>query len=161
MAYILFHWHPRLPSTIRVVIKRKYFAYFISFKSIYFKYVNSGPKYKATISHGWCGVLRLYFYSYRIWRLLAFLKDRRMLESFGINSNQDSPDWVNSKMDLNIIYYFKFQTWNLDFQPAYNKCKLTTQLIGCSSTISYKIFPTQYKNYILVIHSIFSYSKVQ
>ena len=30
----------------------------------------------------------------------------------------DSLDQVESQMDSNAIYYFEFQTWNLDLQPT-------------------------------------------
>ena len=36
-------------------------------------------------------------------------------------------------MDSNAIYYFEFQTCNLDLQPAYNISKLTIQILWCSN----------------------------
>ena len=41
----------------------------------------------------------------------------------------DSLDQVESQMDSNAIYYFEFQTWNLDLQPTQNRSKLTIQLL--------------------------------
>ena len=137
---MLFYWLPWWPITITGVIKRISFIYFITFKSIYIKYVNSGPKPKSIISHDWCDVLGIYFSSYFMWQFSTYFEDKRMLESVGINTIQDSLDWVESQMDSNTIYYFKFQTWNLDLQPVYNRCKLTIQLVWCSNTRPCKTF---------------------
>ena len=41
-----------------------------------------------------------------------------LLEYIGINSSYESLDQVELQMDSNNIYYFEFQTWNLDLQPA-------------------------------------------
>ena len=100
------------------LIKRKFFVYFITFKYIYLKYVHSGPKSKAIISHDWCDVIRLYFASTRMWIFSTYFKVGRMLEYFGINSIHDFFDLVKSQMDSNTIYYFKFQTYNLASHPA-------------------------------------------
>ena len=88
------------------------------YKLICLKSVHYGLKSKAVILQDWCDILRLYFASSRMWRLSTYFEDGGMLESFGVNSSYDSLDQVESQMDSNDIYYFEFQTWNLDLQPA-------------------------------------------
>ena len=39
-----------------------------------------------------------------------------------------------------LFYYLEFQTWNMDFQPAYNICKFSIQLIWCSDSRPYNTF---------------------
>ena len=105
------------------------FCLFITLKFICLKYVHSRLKSKAIISHNWCNALGLYFASSRIWRLSTYFEDRMMLEYFGINYSQDYFDQVESQMNSNTIYYFKLKTWNLALQLAYNRSKLTIQLL--------------------------------
>ena len=69
LSYIFFHWHPLPLNKLRGVIKRAYFVYFITFKSIYLKSVHFGPKSKTIISHDWCDILRLYFTYLEIFHL--------------------------------------------------------------------------------------------
>ena len=80
---------PLRTSTITSVIKSTPLFYFITLKSIYLKYVHSGPKSKAIISHDWCDVLGLYFASSRMWRFSTYFEDSRMLYSVGINPRWD------------------------------------------------------------------------
>ena len=89
------------------------FCLFITTKSICLKYVHSGPKSKAIISHDWCDVLGLY-------SLLLVCGDCPLTLKRGVYWNliPDSLDQVESQMDSNTIYYFEFQTWNLDLQPV-------------------------------------------
>ena len=47
---------------------------------------------------------------------MEYIRTNYVLESVGINSSQDSLDWVDLQMDSNTIYYFRFQTLNLDLQ---------------------------------------------
>ena len=104
---------------------------------IYIKCIHSGPEFKATISHKLCCVLGLYFTSSRMWRLYTYFEYGSILEYYRIISIQDSIDWVESQMHSNNIHYFEYQTWNLDFHPAYNRCKPTTQILWCSNSIPY------------------------
>ena len=118
LDYILFHRQTRPPSTITGVIKRTYYVYFITLESIYIKSIHSGPELKSTISHDLCCVLGLYFDSSHMWKFTTYFEDGRILEYVGIISSQDSLDVVESQMDSNTIYDFKFQTCNLELQPA-------------------------------------------
>ena len=68
----VFHWQPRLMIMIMSVIKWTDLFYFITLKSIYLKYVHSGLKSKATISHDLCYVLGLYFNSSCMWQLSTY-----------------------------------------------------------------------------------------
>ena len=61
------------------VIENIYFVSFITFESIYFKYVHSGPKFKATISHDLCYEPGLYLYSFRMWQFSNYFEDERVL----------------------------------------------------------------------------------
>ena len=117
---------------------RKYsFCLFITSKSIHLKYVNYGPNFKASIYHDMCYILGLNFVSYRMWNFSTYFEDGRVLESVGIISSQDSLDLLQSQMELNTIYYFKFQTCNLSLQPDYNRCKLIIQVLWFSNSIPY------------------------
>ena len=95
--------------------QKNIFCLFITFKSKCLKYVHSGPKSNAIILHDWCDVLELYFGSSHLWLFSTYLEDRRMQKHVGINYRYYSLDQVESQMDSNNIYYFEFQTWNLDF----------------------------------------------
>ena len=118
LADIFLNWKPWPTKKITGVFKRKDFAYFITFKSMYLKYVHSGPNSKAIISHNWWDVLWLYLVYSCMWQFFTYFEYRRILESFGINSSQDSLDYFESQMESNNIHYFKFQTWNLALKPA-------------------------------------------
>ena len=82
---------------------------------IYIWYVQSGPKFNATISQDICYILRLYLSSSHMCKLSNYFKDVKVLESIGIISIQDSLDWVESEMNLNTIYYLKFHTCKSGF----------------------------------------------
>ena len=60
----------------------------------------------------------LVFYFVKTYFLVASSSGYIVLESVGINSRQDSLDSFKSQIYSNTIYYFKFQTWNLNLQPA-------------------------------------------
>ena len=160
LAYILFHFQPCPPITIKVIIERK-------IESIHLKSVHSGPKSKANISHDLCYVIGLYFASSCMRKLSTYFEYEKVLEYIGIISRHNSLDWVQSQMDRNTIYSFKSQTWNLALHLAYNRFKLTIQLLWCSNYIPYKTLywfsssmePSQSTNYTLGKHWKYSKSK--
>ena len=61
-------------------------------------------------------------------------------EDVNICSNHLHPQlpwlsWVTNGPKWYLL--FKFQTWNLTLQPAYNRCKLANQRLWCSNYIPY------------------------
>ena len=82
--------------------------------------------------------------------------------------SQYSFDWFESQIDSNNIYYLLFQNWDMDLQHAYNRCKLTIQILLCSNSIPYKTFVfisytlnyIQYTNYTLSTHSTSSSNRL-
>ena len=63
-------------------------------------------------------VIRMEMEFDKVTELLVNVEVNIVLESTGINSFQDILDRVESQMDSNTIYHFKFQTWNLSMKPV-------------------------------------------
>ena len=82
-------------------------------------------------------ILGLYFVSYWICLLSISFKYGKILWPItGLNCGAESHTYLNIDQTWN--YFFEFQIWDMDFQPAYNWCKLTIWLLWCSNLILYK-----------------------
>ena len=91
--WLIFGFIDRHDLRARSRVSSKGHILFILFRpNPYLKFVHSGPKFKAAISHDMCYILGFYFDSSRMWKFSTYFEEGEVLEYVGIIYSQDSLD---------------------------------------------------------------------